>query len=50
MDGQIDIFAYLDKPAKFHEADWLRAKGFKNIYDEKPPKPGIITQSFSQTN
>ena len=26
---------------KFHEAEWLRANGFKNIYKERPPAPGL---------
>lgn len=41
MEGQYSIFNFLDRPVKGHEADWLRAKGFKNIYSEKPLKPGM---------
>lgn len=39
-EGQISLFDIADKPIKFHEAEWLRAHGFKNVYEE-PPKAGI---------
>ena len=39
-EGQISLFDIADKPLKFHEAEWLRAHGFKNVYEE-PPKAGI---------
>lgn len=39
-DGQISLFDIADKPLKFHEAEWLRAHGYKNVYEE-PPKAGI---------
>lgn len=41
MEGQANIFSYLEQPPRFYEAEWLRAKGFKNIYQEKPPKVGM---------
>lgn len=40
IEGQISIFEVADKPLKFHEAEWLKGHGFKNVYDE-PPKAGI---------
>lgn len=40
-EGQISLFDISDKPIKFHEAEWLRANGYKNIYDEQPPKAGL---------
>ena len=40
MNGQISIFEIADKPLKFHEAEWLRGHGFKNIHDEQP-EPGL---------
>ena len=40
IPGQISLFDIADKPLKFHEAEWLRAHGFKNVYEE-PPKAGI---------
>ena len=36
-EGQLSFFEIADKPQKFHEAEWLRGHGFKNIYDERPP-------------
>lgn len=39
-EGQLSLSDIADKPLKFHEAEWLRAKGYKNIYDEQPPKAG----------
>lgn len=40
-DGQLNLFEMADKPQKFHEAEWLRGHGFKNIYDDPPPKAGF---------
>lgn len=40
IPGQISLFDIADKPLKFHEAEWLRAHGFKNVYEE-PLKAGI---------
>ena len=39
IPGQISLFDIADKPLKFHEAEWLRAHGYKNVYEE-PPKAG----------
>ena len=41
IEGQINIFSFLSDPVKFHNADWLKAHGYKIIYDEHPPKPGV---------
>lgn len=41
IDGQMSIFEISEKPLKFHEAEWLRANGFKNIYNERPPGAGL---------
>lgn len=35
-EGQMSIFEISEKPQKFHEAEWLKGHGFRNIYDEKP--------------
>lgn len=40
-EGQMSIFEIADKPLKFHEREWLEGHGYKNIYYEKPPRPGI---------
>lgn len=49
IPGQQSIFAYLKEPPKFNRAEWLRARGFKNIYDEKPPKPGLYEWTDIET-
>lgn len=40
-EGQLSIFQMGDKPQRFHESEWLKAQGFKNIYDEQPPEAGL---------
>lgn len=43
MTEQLSLFS--DMPwtdaLKGYEAEWLRANGFKNVYDEMPPEEGI---------
>ena len=41
MKGQMSILQYLKEPPKGLEAEWLHAQGFNNIYDKKPPVPGM---------
>ena len=43
MNEQLDIYAFIpwSDSLKGHEAEWLRAQGFKNWYEEHPPKPGV---------
>lgn len=41
IPNQLSIYVFLNEPPKFHEAEWLIAKGYKNIYYEQPPKPGV---------
>ena len=41
MNEQISMFLFMKTPPRFNEAEWLRAHGFKNIYDERPPIPGM---------
>ena len=41
MNEQMSLLAYLKEPPKFCEAAWLRAHGFTNWYDKKPPAPGM---------
>ena len=39
----------MKEPPKFHTAEWLRAKGFNNIYDKRPPKPGLYEWTDIET-
>lgn len=41
MDEQISIFSFMKTAPRFNRAEWLRAHGFKNIYEERPPVPGL---------
>ena len=41
INGQLSFLAFLPQPPKFYEGEWLKAQGFKNIYNEAPPRPGI---------
>lgn len=43
LDGQMNLFELMkwNKSLKGHEADWLKANGYKNIYYERPPEPGV---------
>ena len=41
MDEQISIYSFMPKAPRYDRASWLRAQGFKNIYDEEPPTPGM---------
>jgi hypothetical protein len=38
---QMTIFNFIEKASKFYEGEYLKGQGFKNIYDEKPPTPGL---------
>ena len=49
IPNQLTIYAYLNEPPKFKEAEWLRAHGFKNIYSERPPKPGVYEWTDIET-
>ena len=41
--SQMSLFTLMksDKHIKGYEREWLEANGYKNIYHDKPPKPGI---------
>lgn len=41
MNEQISMFSFMKTAPKFNEAAWFKANGFKNIYDECPPVPGM---------
>lgn len=41
MNEQMSIFSFLKEPPKLYNAEFLRGQGFKNIYTEKPPRPGM---------
>lgn len=40
MNDQMTIHGLLKEPARFYEAEWLKAKGFINIYDEPITEEG----------
>lgn len=41
--NQMSLFTLMkcDRHIKGYEREWLEANGYKNIYYDKPPKPGI---------
>lgn len=41
--NQMSLFTLMksDRHIKGYEREWLEANGYKNIYHDKPPKPGI---------
>lgn len=41
--NQMSLFTLMksDRYIKGYEREWLEANGYKNIYYDKPPKPGI---------
>jgi uncharacterized protein YfaT (DUF1175 family) len=43
LDGQLNLYQLMqwNESLRGHEADWLKANGYKNIYIEKPPAPGL---------
>ena len=41
MNEQLTIYSFMKEAPRYNRADWFRAQGFKNIYDEHPPKPGM---------
>lgn len=41
MGEQLSMFSFMKTAPKFYEAAWLRSNGFKNIYEERPPVPGM---------